>query len=174
MAGETGPAVNEAVPLVDPTTFAGIVCRRFKHPIFAFGATIDLLRSHKPFRDAPFGTYSSIVRGQIARDHYVFAISGNKIVGYVGWAICEEPIAKAWTERRHAPKYNECLSGDCWVGLTYFAQSRKATFAMMGHIKRRYPGFKIYGLRRYQDGHERFLHTGPRPKGAGLLPPGSG
>jgi len=34
-------------------------------------------------------------------------------------------------------------------------------------IKRRYPGYKIYGLRRYQDGRERFLHTGPRPAGLG-------
>jgi hypothetical protein len=136
----------------------------------AFGAAIDLLRPHKPFSQAPFGVYASVVRGQIAREHYVFAVQERLIVGYVGWAICEEAIARAWTEQRHAPKYAQCLSGDCWVGLTYYATSRHATFAMMGHIKQRYPGYKIYGLRRYQDGRERFLHTGPRP--TGLNPPG--
>jgi hypothetical protein len=142
-----------------------VICRRFKNPLFAYGAVIDLLRTHKPFSDAPLGTYASNLRGQIAREHYVFAVRNGTIIGYVGWALCSEAVAKAWTERRHAPKYSECINGDCWVGLTYYAQSRHATFAMMGHIKRRYPGFKIYGLRRYLDGRERFLHTGPRPKG---------
>ncbi len=158
----------ESAPLIEPATAGGIVCRRFKRPLIAFGAVIDLLRSHKPFREAPFGTYASNLRGQIARDHYVFAVRENRVIGYVGWALCSEAIAKAWTERRHAPKYAECISGDCWVGLTYYAADRHATFAMMGHIKRRYPGFKIYGLRRYENGRERYLHTGPRPKGRGF------
>jgi hemolysin-activating ACP:hemolysin acyltransferase len=153
----------------DPTTSQSevlpLVCRRFKNPTIAFGAAVDLLRSHKPFSQAAFGNYASVLRGQIAREHYVFAVQNKLVVGYVGWALCNEEVSRAWTERRHAPKYAECLSGDCWVGLTYFATSRHATFALMGHIKRRYPGYKIYGLRRYQDGRERFLHTGPRPAG---------
>ncbi len=157
MAGPVQPA--------GAATADQVVCRRFKNPLLAYGAVIDLLRTHKPFSDAPLGTYASNLRGQIAREHYVFAVRNRTIIGYVGWALCSEAVAKAWTERRHAPKYAECINGDCWVGLTYYAQSRHATFAMMGHIKRRYPGFKIYGLRRYQDGRERFLHTGPRPKG---------
>src|SRR5262249_58991386 len=144
--------MNDGNKQAFPATSGGVVCRRFKNPALAFGVVVDLLRPHKPFADAPFGTYASILRGQIARGHYVFAVKDGKVIGYVGWAICEEPIAKAWTQRRHAPRYAECLSGDCWVGLTYYAQSRHATFAMMGHIKRRYPGFKIYGLRRYIDG----------------------
>ncbi len=146
-----------------------VVCRRFKNPVFAFGAAIDLLRSHKPFSEAPLGVYASNLRGQIAREHYVFAVKDGSIIGYVGWALCDERVAKAWTEQRYAPKYKECLSGDCWVGLTYYAKDRHATFALMGHIKRRYPGYKIYGLRRYQDGRERYLHTGPRPRGAGFV-----
>src|ERR1700690_1823153 len=160
-----GPAAESAAP-------TELVCRRFKAPLIACGAAVDLLRTHKPFTEAPFGTYASVLRGQIAREHYVFAVRNKLVVGYVGWALCNEDVALAWTQRRHAPKYAECLSGDCWVGLTYYATSRHATFAMMGHIKRRYPGYKIYGLRRYQDGRERFLHTGPRPKGQG--PTGQG
>jgi hypothetical protein len=142
-----------------------LVCRRFKNPMVAFGAAVDLLRSHKPFKDAAFGTYASVLRGQIAREHYVFAVQGRLVVGYAGWALCSEEIARAWTEQRYTPKYAECLNGDCWVGLSYFATNRHTTFALMGHIKGCYPGFKIYGLRRYQDGRERFLHTGPRPVG---------
>src|SRR5258706_6359466 len=144
---------------------ADLVCRCFKNPVFAFGAAVDLLRTHKPFSEAPFGAYASVLRGQIAREHYVFAVQNKLVVGYVGWALCNEDVALAWTQRQHAPKYKECLSGDCWVGLTYYANSRHATFAMMGHIKLRYPGSKSYGLRPYQDGRERFLHTGPRPAG---------
>jgi hemolysin-activating ACP:hemolysin acyltransferase len=144
---------------------APLVCRRFKNPMIAFGAAVDLLRLYKPFRQATFGVYASVLRGQIAREHYVFAVQERLVVGYVGWALCNEEVARAWTERRHTPKYAECLSGDCWVGLTYYASSRHVTFALMGHIKRRYPGYKIYGLRRYQDGRERFFHTGLRPTG---------
>ena len=144
---------------------AALVCRRFKNPMIAFGAAVDLLRPHKPFSEATFGTYASVLRGQIAREHYVFAVKNKLVVGYVGWALCSEEVARAWTEQRHAPTYAECLSGDCWVGLTYYATSRQVTFALMGHIKRRYPGYEIFGLRRYQDGRERFFHTGPRPAG---------
>jgi hypothetical protein len=114
------------------TTRAGpadLVCRRFKNPVFAFGAAVDLLRTHKPFLEAPFGAYASVLRGQIAREHYVFAVQNRMVVGYVGWALCNEDVALAWTQRRHAPKYKECLSGDCWVGLTYYAKSLHATFA---------------------------------------------
>ena len=54
--------------------------------------------------------------------------------------------------------------------MTYVATDRHAASTMMGHIKRRYAGYKVYGLRRYQDGRERFLHTGSRPK-ATITPP---
>jgi hypothetical protein len=161
--------MNENAPGADRLADKPVVCRRFGRPLVAFGAAVDLLRMHKPFSEAKFGTYAAVLRGQIARQHYVFAVQGERAVGYAGWALCSEEIARAWTERRYTPAYAECLAGDSWVGLTYYARSRQITFALMGHIKKRYPGYRIFGLRRYEDGRERFLHTGPRP--AGGLPP---
>ena len=84
-------------------------------------------------------SHLSTLRGQITREHYVFGVQEARIVGYVGWALCREEIARVWLERNYAPAFDECQTGDCWVGLTYFAANRRATFALMGHIKQRYP-----------------------------------
>ena len=52
-AGERGMSQTAGAPLVR---------RRFKNPMIALGAAVDLLRPHEPFIEASFGVYASVLR----------------------------------------------------------------------------------------------------------------
>jgi hypothetical protein len=157
---------KDASPTAD--SGAKIVCRGFPRPLFALGAAIELLHSHQPFAAYPVIAFARTLRGQIARGHYLFAIRGGTLLGYVGWAICKEEIARAWVERRYVPTPAECSEGNTIFPQTYFSRENTATFALYGALRERYDGYNVYGLRQYRDGRERrtFYRAPLPPSGA--------
>lgn len=144
-------------------TAPGFVCFRLPERTYAFGLAIDTLRRHKPFSAFKFGRFATVIKGQIRRGHYVFTFRGDQVVGYAGWALCEESIAKAWIARTYVPKYDECLAGDYWVGITFYAESREVTFFQSRHCRNLYPNVKVAFLRDYT-GRERMFETVNRIK----------
>ena len=128
---------------------SALKCRRFKDPVVAFGRAVNLLMRTQPFASYPFGKFSKVLLGQIQRGHYVFTIDGDTPVGYVGWAMCTEAVARAWLEEHRVPRYEECNGGDCWVGITFYAATREACFFQARHLRQRYPDAKAMGIRDY-------------------------
>lgn len=115
----------------------------------ALGQAVNLLRRHRPFSHYPFGRFSNVLTGQIRRRHYLFAFDEATPVGYVGWALCREEVARAWIENRRVPSFADCRDGDCWVGITFYAERRAVCFTLIRHLKNQYPGYQVYGIRDY-------------------------
>ena len=80
-----------------------VICRHCKNPVPAFGAAADL-RARTGRSAIRRLLRASNLRGRIAREHYVFAVKDADVIGDVGWALCDEAIAKAWSEQRHASR----------------------------------------------------------------------
>lgn len=128
-------------------------CRQFNDPALALGRAVNLLMRTEPFASYPFGRFTKVLLGQIQRRHYLFTIADSNPVGYVGWAMCSEGVARAWLEEQRVPRYAECRGGDCWVGITFHAATREVCFFQANYLRRKYPGTKAMGIRDY--GHRR-------------------
>jgi len=94
---------------------------------------IDLLRiSHKPFSEGAFWASTHRICAlpeSTARPSMSSAVRedrGDRLCLGLGGLLQRTPDPKALeTERRHAPTiWPRCISGDCWVGLTYYAADR--------------------------------------------------
>lgn len=129
-------------------------CRRYSNKVFALGQAVDLLRDVRPFSGYQIDRIANVLIGQIRRNHYVFTIAGGRAVGYAGWALCEESIARAWIEQRYVPSFEECLSGDCVVGITFHARTPEVCRFQARWCRNLYPNAQIFGIRDY-GAHER-------------------
>jgi hemolysin-activating ACP:hemolysin acyltransferase len=131
--------------------------KRFEKPTEALGCATLLLSTARPFDRMRFGALARALNGQIHRGHYLFAAQGRRLVGYVGWALCTEEVGRGWAHGRYRPSHEDCLAGDCFVGLTWYGESPRITFFLMRRCRALYPGVKVFGRREYGDGRP------PRP-----------
>ena len=129
-------------------------CRRYTNKVFALGQAVNLLRDVSPFSGYQFDRIANVLIGQIRRNHYVFTIAGGRAVGYAGWALCEESVARAWIEQRYVPSFEECLNGDCLVGITFYARTPEVCRFQARWCRNLYPDTQIFGIRDY-GAHER-------------------
>jgi hypothetical protein len=128
---------------------SALSCRQFDDPVTALGQAVDLLRRVQPFASYSFGKLSSVLSGEIKRQHYIFTFDGRTPVGYAGWALCDELIARAWIEERYVPSFADCSNGDSWVGITFYAASKEICLFQARWCRARYPGLKVFGIRDY-------------------------
>ncbi len=126
-------------------------CMQPRSEAIAYATTVNLLRSVAPFSNYKFGMFSSVLLGQIRRKHYVltYAMPEKKPVGYFGWALCEERIAKAWVDDGYVPSQEECMKGDCFVVATFYGASPEVTRFQTRFVRKIYPNIKVYGRRDY-------------------------
>ena len=148
-------------------------CRRYTNKVFALGQAVNLLRDVPPFAGYQFDRIANVLIGQIRRNHYVFTIAGGRAAGYAGWALCEESVARAWIERRYVPSFEECLSGDCVVGITFHAQTPEVCRFQARWCRNLYPDAQILGIRDY-GAHARPKRLGKRVPGQGFQSEGFG
>ena len=146
-SGASVGAVVEERPPGNAKPEDALVCRQLPHDGQVLGIAARLLHTHAPFSNYPFGTFAMTLTGQIRRRHYVFTIRGQKIVGYVGWALCQTEVAEAWMARRATPSAEECRDGPCWVGLTWCAEDRDVVACQASYIRELYPDKKFHGAR---------------------------
>lgn len=140
----------EGTPVRDRAGGKGpIVCRQLQRPMLALGIAANLLRRRPPFANFNFGRMTAVLIGQIRRGHYLISFRGGTPVGYVGWAVTTTEIAERWLHEGYAPKYHECLEGDCCVLLTVFSEGRDITLHEIRQARLRYPNHRIYFMRDY-------------------------
>jgi hemolysin-activating ACP:hemolysin acyltransferase len=122
---------------------------RFDDSDYALGRIVNLLRGVSLFVHYPFGRVANVVMGQIKRNHYIYMTRNEMPFGYAGWAMCAEEVARDWVEGRTVPTFEQCIDGDCWVGITFHAASREACIAQARFVRSLYPGAKAFGIRDY-------------------------
>lgn len=128
-----------------------LVCLQPKSAVVAYASVVNLLRDVEPFSKYPFGSFATVLVSQIRRKHYVLTYrKGNEIpVGYFGWAMCTEEIAKRWIQDNYVPTHRECMSGDFFVVATFHAKSKEITRFQTRHVRGLYPNATVYGRRDY-------------------------
>jgi hemolysin-activating ACP:hemolysin acyltransferase len=142
--------VNESTPSAAP---APLEIRRHDSDIHALGMAVNLLRFSEPFSGYAFGPFAGNLMGQIRRKHYFFTLSGKQVLGYAGWALCSAEVAEAWLAERYTPRFEECVDGPVFVGLTWFSAAPRVSFFQARALRRLFPGQRglwrrDYGARR--------------------------
>jgi hypothetical protein len=64
----------------------------------AFGMVVDYLSRTTPFSNFELGAFAGAIRHQLGAGHHFAAMSGTELVGYAGWLLTSDAIARAWVE----------------------------------------------------------------------------
>lgn len=124
---------------------------RHSNPHYAMGLACEILRSQPPYSDFKFGPFCGSLLGQIQREHYFFTTQGKKILGYAGWALTTEAVAEKVLNENYSPTNEECINGECWLGLTFYAATKEVCLFQSRQLRLRYPNVKVYFRRIYPD-----------------------
>jgi hemolysin-activating ACP:hemolysin acyltransferase len=129
---------------------------RFHEPFQALGRIVHFLRDAQPFASYQFGAFVATVAGQVERGHYLVVLHDEQVVGYLGYALCDERIAQAWLEGRYVPTLEECRRGDVLVAMTMHTASREVFSFLIREGRTLLPKVKTVFRRHYgQDKPER-------------------
>lgn len=122
----------------------------------ALGLAVSYLMTRTAFAKLPFGHWSRILTGQINRGHYLFAVRGNEIVGFFGWALTTEEVADLWLSGEREPTGEECRDGDCILINAWEARDESVQKFVVEKFREVVVGKRlIYGKRFYDDGRVR-------------------
>lgn len=127
----------------------------------ALGRAVSYLMTKPNFKDLKFGFWSRTLVGQINRKHYFLTAEGQKIVGFVGWALVNEDMAKAWLEDSSDFNSADCVNGDCMVINAWAADTDAVNRFNLRQIRHHLVGLKAaYAKRFYKNGRIRPLKVG--------------
>lgn len=133
-----------------------LVAARSQNGIYALGLAARLLQGEDHFAGIPFGEWTAVLAGMIARNHYFFVLEGERVVGLAGWALAAEADADAWLEGAPAPDSESCTEGDCAILNVWLARGRRANRFMEAELARALSGKKaLYAKRPQADGSVR-------------------
>lgn len=123
----------------------------------ALGLAVSHLMVKPAFANLQFGDWSRILVGQINRGHFCFAMdAGNRIQGFMGWALASKEHAEGWVEGRRALTFEDSRDGDCMVINAWSANSNAVTRFLLAEARRvARDKTTVYFKRHYKDGTTR-------------------
>jgi hemolysin-activating ACP:hemolysin acyltransferase len=113
----------------------------------AIGVAVSYIASRPPFGSYRADRLVGSIAGQVKRRHYAFAVRNGAVVGYVGWALCEPEVARAWIESGQPPAWDQCHQGDVVVPIVIIADDRQALRQLVTFFRKRYGGKTYLGRR---------------------------
>ena len=122
---------------------------RNKNIHYSLGLALDLLRRSDLYYKMEAGKLVGMLMGQMKREHYCFLLQNGNVMGYCGWALCEESIARKWINKEYIPSYSECMNGNVLVIVTLSTSKSKGLYYLKSVFKELYPAHLIYGMRNY-------------------------
>ena len=108
-AGDPVPTLGSAPPSPHSVGFRVFQPR---DPRVALGMAVSYLMTDPVFARLPFGKWSRVLVGQVNRGHFLFAIEGTKVVGFVGWALTTKGKAEAWLNGNRDISSEESRAGE--------------------------------------------------------------
>ena len=123
----------------------------------ALGMAVSYLMKEPVFARLPFGQWSRVLVGQVNRGHCLFAMRGERVVGFAGWAITTRDRAEAWLTRNRDFSSAEGRSGDVMLINAWMADDPVVNRFLVRVVRRAALQDKvaIYAKRFYQDGRVR-------------------
>jgi len=74
-----------------------------------------------------FGEWSRTLANQAGRGHQLFVVDDDEqVLGYLGWALTHEPLAKQWLQGQSPLTDDQCRGGDCVLINAWAADSGQA------------------------------------------------
>ena len=124
---------------------------------YALGLSVEMTANEPAFSKIPFGEWTQVLMGQIARNQCFFVIDDkNDIVGFAGWAFASHDKALAWLEQGATLDSGECEYGDCVILNAWTANSADVQSFMIDHGRDQLEGKKLlFAKRVYPDGKMR-------------------
>jgi len=154
--------------------------RRPGSAMAALGAAAHFLARREPFATFPAGVLLDTLHGQIRRGHYLFAVEGQRVRAYLGWALLDAAVAEGLAGSGRMPRPEECEGADVVWLLTVGAADGAALRAGIAAGRALYPGWRVMGVRHRSGGTPRLLdlrirgHARPAravPAGPGTVAP---
>jgi hemolysin-activating ACP:hemolysin acyltransferase len=134
-----------------------------RDPMVALGVAAHFLGSRAPFRDFPAGELIATLAGQAKRGHALFALEGQRVRAYVGWALFTTAEAEALARTGIPPAPPAGQQGDVVWMLTIAAADAAAMKVCFAELRRRYAGKRVMGVRHRPDGKRIPFDVATRP-----------
>ena len=130
---ERVPQSESAVPT---TSLHELVAFTPKDRVYALGLAVNYLMASPSFARQPFGHWSRVLAGQINRDHYLFAVENDKVVGFLGWSFAPKDKAEDWLTGRAGIPSNDSQAGEIMLINAWQADSRKVVHFLLDQARR--------------------------------------
>ncbi len=126
------------------------------HPAHALGLAVSYLMNKPAFSCLPFGHWSRILVGQINRDHYLIAVKGDHIVGFLGWALTTKEKGEMWLSEQVELSFENSKTGEVFLINAWAAEANDVTRVFIKHLREIGKEQKmIYFKRLYPNGRPR-------------------
>jgi hemolysin-activating ACP:hemolysin acyltransferase len=126
----------------------------------ALGMAVSYFMTDPVFARLAFGQWSRVLVGQINRGHYLFAMEGEKVVGFVGWALTTKEKAEAWLTENRDVGFADAMAGEIALINGWKASSPAAQRFLVDAVRRVIRGKEmVYAKRFYRDGRIRAVRV---------------
>lgn len=136
-----------------PIPAAPLRVQQLANPLAALGAALHFLARRSPFAGFRAEVLVATVHGQIHRGHYRVALEGQRMRGYIGWAMLDTAVAERVARGGPLPTEAEADCGEVVWLLTVAATDRPALLALLSAGRALHPGRRVMGVRRRPNGH---------------------
>ena len=124
-----------------------VVVSQMKTPAAALAAAAHFLARRKPFAGFGFGDMVLSLDTQAKNGHYLFALNGPKVTGYIGWTMLDAAIAEDFASSGRTPNAAQSNGGDVAWLLVAASETRADLDAMLKAARARYKGKRVMGIR---------------------------
>jgi hemolysin-activating ACP:hemolysin acyltransferase len=131
-------ALTEAAKSADPLTASlhELIAFTPKDRVYALGLAVNYLMTSPSFARQPFGHWSRVLAGQINRDHYLFAVENDKVVGFLGWSFTSKEKAEDWLTGNAGIASDDGRAGEIMLINAWQADSRNVVRFLLDQTRR--------------------------------------
>ncbi len=111
------------------------------------GMALHFVARFAPFADFRSTDLVATLDAQIQRGHCLFALDGERVVGYLGWALYDADVAERFARGGPAPANTLAHGSDvAWI-LTAVSVNPAALRALVRALWAQHPGLRVMGIR---------------------------
>lgn len=147
------PSAPSPSPRLDPS---GLKAVRPRNRYVALGMAVSLLAPDPAFQRLAFGHWSRVLIGLVRREHFLFAMNGDAVEGFVGWALTSMDKAEQWLAGRRELSFDDSLAGEILVINVWKSSTPAANRVLVDALRRMFATkTAVYYKRFYADGRVR-------------------
>ena len=131
---------------------SGLTVRRLSGHWGRLGVALHFVARQEPFAGFRSADLVSTLNAQIQREHCLFALDGERVVGYLGWAQYDAAVAQSFALGGPPPPNALAHGKDVvWI-LTAAATHQAALMALVRTLRTDHPGMRVMGIRHKPEG----------------------